>query len=227
MLVGDRMSRPVMTIPLEMPVQDALDLMARERIRHLPVVDNEGELVGVVSEGDLGRFLLSMPTDLSSWREMDDRCKFTVNEIMSREVITCDEEMPLGKAAQILTEHRIGSLAVMREDRIVGILTKSDLLNFLLELLGTYRSGVQLVVSVQDDPDTLSELCRSVFAAGGKLLAFGSTQSDKSGYRELLLKVGGVTPDGVRHVVKPWIEEIIDVSSSEHFEDRLILTKHE
>ena len=91
MFVEERMSRPVISIHPEMPLQDALNLMHKEHIRRLPVVDKKGKLVGIVSERDLLHASPSDATSLNVWELNYLLSKITVDRIMTTEVITIAE----------------------------------------------------------------------------------------------------------------------------------------
>jgi acetoin utilization protein AcuB len=136
MLVKERMSYPVITIHPELPMQDALSLMLKEQIRRLPIVDKHGRLIGIVSERDL---LHASPSDATSlsFNEVNYLLsKITVEEVMSKNVITVKEGTPLEEAARIMTDNEIGGLPVVRDNEVVGIITKIDLFKIFLELIG-------------------------------------------------------------------------------------------
>src|SRR5512136_2521199 len=101
MLVKERMSRPVITVSAESSMKDALDLMRREHIRRLPVVNRRGQLVGIVTETDLAKASPSQATTLSVYevRTLIDRVK--VDDIMTTEVVTIPEDTPIEEAARI------------------------------------------------------------------------------------------------------------------------------
>src|SRR5665648_1113150 len=88
MLVADRMSYPVLTVSPELPVQDALAQMRKERVSRYPVVDKNGNLVGIVSEDDILNASPSEATSLSVWEINYLVSKITVERVMTRKVIT-------------------------------------------------------------------------------------------------------------------------------------------
>ena len=127
MLVGERMSHPVITIPPDLPVVDAISLMKREKIRRTPVV-RDGKLVGIVSDKDLLNATPSTATSLSVWEMNYLLSKINVELVMAKDVITTTEDTPIEEAARIMSDHRIGGLPVLRDDRLVGIITIADAL---------------------------------------------------------------------------------------------------
>src|SRR3990170_281956 len=141
MLVGQRMTQPVITIEGEIPVQDALNLMGKEHVRRLPVVDGKGVLTGIVSERDLLHASASSATSLSVWELNYLISKIKVESVMSSDVITVTEDTPVEEAARIMADNKIGGLPVMRGGKVVGIITETDLFKLFLELLGARESG--------------------------------------------------------------------------------------
>src|SRR5512147_1824214 len=107
MLVRERMStRPILCEP-DLPVSDALDRMKREHIRRLPVVDQHGKLVGIVSDKDLLQASPSPATSLSVWEITHLLSKLTVSEVMTKKVITVTEDTPMEDAARIMVDNKI------------------------------------------------------------------------------------------------------------------------
>jgi CBS domain-containing protein len=131
--VADVMTREPVTIGPEDSLSRGLELMRLRSIRRIPVVLGEG-LVGLLAEGDLKRaqpsILDSTPEEFA--RVMDET---TVSRIMISSPVTVAEEMPLVEAARLLHSTKYGALPVLRETQIVGILTDSDLIRALAEIL--------------------------------------------------------------------------------------------
>jgi len=135
MLIKDRMTRPPITAPPEMPMQEALKLMRERGIRRLPVVDKKSKLVGIVSDRDLLHASPSDATSLSVWELNYLLSKVTLKELMTTPVITVTPETPVQEAARIMAEKKIGGLPVVQAGKVVGIITETDLFRVLLELL--------------------------------------------------------------------------------------------
>ena len=140
MFVSERMSHPVITIHPNTSLQDAMHLMQVEHIRRLPVIDNHGKMVGIVTESDLLRASPSDVTTLSVWEMGYLLSKITIDKIMVREVIAVNENTPIEEAARIMADHKVGGLPVLRNGNLVGIITDTDLFKIFLELFGAPRS---------------------------------------------------------------------------------------
>jgi|APFre7841882630_1041343.scaffolds.fasta_scaffold35927_3 CBS domain-containing membrane protein len=124
--VRDLMTDTLFTLRPQDDLAVLYDLMDAKHIRHVPVVDRERELVGLVTQRDLSRSALGVQEDapLSLQREMLRRRK--VREIMATEVDTVEPDEDLRVAADMLIENKIGCLPVVEGTHLVGILTESD-----------------------------------------------------------------------------------------------------
>lgn len=139
-LVGQRMTPDPITIVPDATLADAGDLMARHGIRRLPVVEAE-RLVGMVTESDLRR--ASMPGARRATAPETEALLRLVRtrEVMTAEVVTVAPDRSIGDAARLLVTHKIGSVPVVDDGRLVGILTITDALKALVELVGAVEEG--------------------------------------------------------------------------------------
>ncbi len=122
MLVKERMTRQPLTVRPETSVSEAGALLARHRIRHLPVVEEGGALVGMFTDRDYRSTAAS------------NREGVPVGEVMTRGVITVGPETQVHEAAKLMVAHRIGGLPVVKGGELVGIITETDLLRAFVEL---------------------------------------------------------------------------------------------
>ncbi|GAB4429580.1 MAG: CBS and ACT domain-containing protein [Chloroflexi bacterium OHK40] len=213
MVVGERMSRPVITVAPETPLHDALQLMRSERIRRAPVVAH-GRLVGIVSMKDLLNASPSQATTLSVWELNYLLSKLTVEPIMTRTVHTVTEDAPIEEAARLMVDKRVGGLPVLRGGEVVGIITETDLFKLFLELMGARESGVRCEVRVADQPGALAQLTGAIAGAGGNMLALGTFAGESPGHRTVTFKVAGLAPEELRRLVQPLVERVVDVRVS-------------
>jgi acetoin utilization protein AcuB len=213
MLVSERMSHPVITVRTDIPIMDAYELMKKESIRRLPVVDKKGALVGMLSEREILHASPSQATSLSMWELNYLVSRVTVDEIMTPEVITVDVDTPLEEAARIMAENKIGGLPVMRDGKLAGIVTETDLFKVFLELFGAHEPGIRITVLVPNVPGELSKLTAAIFKVGGNILALGTSRGEDTSTAEITLKVEGVKETELREAVKAHVQKIIDVRS--------------
>jgi len=132
--VRDLMTDQVITLSPGDDLTELIDRMADEHIRHMPIVDRDGDLVGLVTERTLAQFSLAgdgAELTLSAQRELLRRRR--VREIMSTEVDTVDPDQSLREAAELLLENKVGCLPVVEGTHVVGILTESDFVKHYVE----------------------------------------------------------------------------------------------
>jgi CBS domain-containing membrane protein len=127
--VRDLMSHPVRTLDRNDMLSIADTVMRNERIRHLPVLDEAGALVGIVSQRDL--FLNALVRALGHGTLARDRSFRTivVKEVMIDDVVTTTPETPITAAAQVMVDRKIGCLPVVEGRAVVGILSESDIVS--------------------------------------------------------------------------------------------------
>lgn len=130
MQVRELMSREVVMIGTAESCLDAVVRMQRARVRHLPVVNRDGVLVGIITDRDLRHHLFSPRVfEALGSTPVDVLLDGThVAEIMSTDVITVESDAGVGDAAWTMRKNRVGSLPVMENGRLVGILTEVDVL---------------------------------------------------------------------------------------------------
>mgnify|MGYP001592225867 CR=1 FL=1 len=211
MLVRERMSQEPVTITTDVSVTDALRLMRERKIRRLPVLDSHGKLVGIVSDQDLLYASPSPVSSLSVWEMNYLLAKLKVEEVMTRKVITVTEDTPLEEAARIMADNKIGGLPVMRDDRLVGIITETDLFKTFLEMLGARQPGVRVTALIPSAKGTLAKITNAIFGAGGDIIAL-SASPDASGTRwQVTFKVQDVPRNQLVEAIRPVVENILDV----------------
>jgi CBS domain-containing membrane protein len=124
--VRDMMTTEVATVHPETDVETAYDEMTERDVRHLVVVDHEGDLLGIVSHRDLLRNALIERADVPLYVEREVLGRARVREVMITAVETADPEQDLAEAARLMFENKIGCLPVVEGRRVVGILTEAD-----------------------------------------------------------------------------------------------------
>ena len=132
-LVRDLMTERVYTLRENDRLLDLEELMSSRHVRHVPVVDRDGELIGLVTHRDLARGVLGRIQELPIGVEEDLLRRRRVGEIMVTEPETIEPDTPLREAAEIMLENKIGCLPVTEGTRLVGILTEADFVRDFLE----------------------------------------------------------------------------------------------
>ncbi len=132
-LVRDLMTEKVFTLKGRDDLAALYDLMDSRHVRHVPVVDNDGELIGLVTDRDLSRSALGAVEELPLSVERDILRRRRVRDIMATEPDVIEPDATLREAAEMLLENKIGCLPVVEGLHLVGILTEADFVRDYLE----------------------------------------------------------------------------------------------
>lgn len=211
MLVKERMTRNPITIRPDTPVTEAQAMMKREKIHHLPVLDKDEKLVGIVSEKDLLYASPSPASTLSVYEMTSLLAKLKVEKVMSREVIAATEDMPLEEAARTMADRGVGGLPIVRGKTLVGIITESDLFRIFIELFGARQRGVRVSLSVPNVKGQIAKIASAVSQAGGNIIALGTFLGEDPTTGRVTLKVDGLPRDTLVSVLTPLAKSIDDV----------------
>ncbi len=211
MLVHERMGKHPLTVRPDAPVDATLKRMKEERIRRFPVVGDEGELVGIVSQTDLLYAAPSPATSLSVYEMHYRYSRIEVSQVMTEDVITVEHDDPIEEAARLMVDHRIGGLPVMREGNLVGIITETDIFKAFMELLGARDQGVRLTVLCPDRRGELAALANAVAELGGDIISLGTFWGEDAQSSLITIKVANVDKDEIVDKIKALVLEIVDV----------------
>lgn len=214
MLVKERMTRNPITIRPDTPVTEAQAMMKREKIHHLPVLDKDEKLVGIVSEKDLLYASPSPASTLSVYEMTSLLAKLKVEKVMSKNVVTAAEDVPLEEAARIMADRGIGGLPILRGSALVGIITESDLFRVFIELFGARQKGIRVSLTVPNVKGELAKVSAAVSKAGGNIIALGTFLGEDPSVGRVTLKVDGLSRDELLGALTPLAKSIDDVRES-------------
>ncbi len=154
MLVKDRMTSPAISVTPATETTPALRLMYVRKIRRLPIVDDQGRLVGIVTQRDLLE---------------KGQATTPVGQIMTPSPYTTSPDAPIVQAAALMRTVGIGALPVVDRGQLVGIITESDVFDAFLELLGAGRAGTRLIIPVPDVAHGVAQVLRALAPTGAVL----------------------------------------------------------
>ena len=210
MIVKNVMTRNPFTINQHDPVTDAQSLMRREKVHRLPVINNARKLVGIISEKDLLYASPSPASTLNVYEMSNLLSKLKVERVMTREVLTVASETLVEDAARILVDNNIGGLPVMDGDRLVGIVTESDLFRLLIDLFGTRTKGVRTTLRVPERPGEIADMARVIADAGGNIISIGTFSGDDITNAVMIIKVEGIGSTHLIELLEPLVVEVLD-----------------
>jgi len=214
MLVKNRMSRHPITVTADVHVDEALKMMRDNKVRRLPVIDKDGQLMGIVSEMDLLYASPSPATSLSVYEIHYLMARITVQDVMTKEVISIEEDTPLEEAARIMVDNKIGGLPVVRNGTLVGIITETDLFKIFLELLGAREKGVRLTLQVPNEKGALASITSQIAQMGGDIISLGTFLGEDPTEGLLTVKVAEVPQDQLVEALQTPERKLVDVRES-------------
>ncbi|MCZ2257956.1 acetoin utilization AcuB family protein [Sporosarcina sp. G11-34] len=156
MLIEEIMIRDVITLSPENSVKDALQVMRDKKIRHLPIVSKSGEVVGIVTDRDMKEAVPSVFAD-----NVDHNVyAIPLSDVMTKNPILGHPMDFVEESAVTFYDNQIGSLPIVSNNKLVGIITETDLLYKYIELTGAHQPGSQIEVRVPDVPGILFEVSK-------------------------------------------------------------------
>lgn len=178
MLVKNQMTSNPITVRIDTPISRGQEIMAQHNIRHIPVVDEAGKLVGLLTRETILKAIPWTGSTLSTLETQYILSKITAQKAMIPHPLTITENIAVEEAARIMVDHKISCLPVLKAGELVGIITDIDLLSTTMEMLGARRSGLRLSVFVPNKVGEMVRLASAIAKIGGNLIAFGTWEGD-------------------------------------------------
>ncbi|MFV1948504.1 MAG: CBS and ACT domain-containing protein [Anaerolineales bacterium] len=213
MFVKDRMNPdPVWGKP-DMAVTDAQELMKQKDIRYLPICDESNKLVGLITQSSL---LSALPSDISHFSRFEityTLSRIKVKSIMVKNVFTIGPDIPIEDAAFLMAEKRIGTLPVVDDGFLVGIISGKDLFNAMTLLLGVSKPGIRVTIQQPDQSGLIAHLTTAIAKHGGYLsVCVGYKPPDQEDQWVSVCKVENMDQDSLVEVICALEDaEILDI----------------
>jgi acetoin utilization protein AcuB len=153
----------------DMAVTEAQDLMRSKGFRHLPIVKDKNNLIGLITRTSLSS---ALPSDISRFSRFEINytlSKIKVQSVMVKDVITIEPDTPIEKAASLMADKKVGTLPVVKNDKLVGIISDSDLFIIMTSLLGAKNPGIRITTQQPDQSGVIARLTSVIADAGGYL----------------------------------------------------------
>jgi len=192
MFVKSRMSKYPLTIGPEESLSDAHKYMHEQKVRHLPVVKSDEKMLGLIAEDDLLKAEPSSATSLSVREIHHLLMEVKVKAVMVKDVITTTEDTPIEEAAHLMLDNKIGCLPVMRDGKLVGIITESDIFRTFMELFAAREKGLRITLESPNKAGGLAKITQAVADEGGYISACGTFNLEDTAKKGVALKVRNV-----------------------------------
>jgi acetoin utilization protein AcuB len=177
MQVKKRMARKLVTIAPATNILKAIELMRKNSIRHLPVVEGD-ELVGFVTEGDLRQASLLAMVD-----------KVSIEDVMIKKPVTISPEASLEEAAKLIYAHRIGGLPVVKGRKLVGIITILDILKAFIQMMGILQSSSRVDLVLGDKSSAFEEVSGIFRGHGTEIISVGMSSHKNRSKRTYYFRI--------------------------------------
>lgn len=191
MFVQDCMTRDPVTIKPESDPLAAVAILKCGGFRRLPVVDAAGKLVGIVARNDLEVFLSQAGSPGVIKRQ------HRVDQVMNQDVMTVSPDCPLEEAASLMVQRKIGSLPVVADGEVVGIITETDIFKQFAAVLGGGTGSLRLTVQVPDVPGQLAELSSRIAQVNGNISSVVAYDAERPERINITLRVEGADRETV------------------------------
>ena len=195
MFVRDIMTRDPVTVRPESDPLAAVAILKCGDFRRLPVIDPEGNLVGIVGTNDLEVFLTKAGSPGVMKRQ------HRVDQVMRRSVVTVTPDCPLEEAAELMMSHKVGSLPVVEDDHLVGIVTDTDIFSQFAHVLGAGSNWLRLTVQVPNVPGQLADLTSRIAQEGGNITSVVAYDPGDPHWINLVLRVQDASREAVLYAV--------------------------
>jgi len=194
MLVKDWMSKDVVTVDTKASMVDAMNLLKQHGIRMLPVMRAE-KLVGVVTDRDLRSASASDASTLEIHELLYLISKIEVKDVMTKNPITVPIDYTMEETAEILLSNKISGVPVVdHDDKVVGVITQSDVFKMLITVTGLtgkgHGTGIQFAFQIEDRPGSIKDLADIIREYNGSIVSIlSSYENIPAGYRKVYFRV--------------------------------------
>jgi acetoin utilization protein AcuB len=200
MKVSKIMTRnPIITHP-DLSLSDARSLMDREKVGHIPVLNKNNELVGLITKVDLLKAGPSPATSLDVYEISYLLSKITVEKVMVKNVITVQENEVVEEAARIMADNSIGCLPVLNNSLLTGIITDTDIFHFFINAYGARHKGIRITINFKDKLGQFAAFAGALAARGGNIVAFVTSEGDDVAHRRATIKITGISRAAVEEI---------------------------
>jgi acetoin utilization protein AcuB len=195
MYVKSRMTANPYSIAINAPINEVIELMREHNLKRVPVVDGEN-VVGVLTHSDLEKVSPTKATTLSIYELNYLLSKTKVRDAMTKNVITISPDALLEEAALIMRENRIGTLPVVKDNKLVGIITESDIFDAFIDLLGFREEGSRIAVEAKDVPGALADITE-IFNSYGSNITHLATYRGNGGKSDVVIRTDTLNTDEI------------------------------
>ena len=210
MTIERRMTRNPVTARIDMTAVEALTLMKSENVEKAPVLDADGNLVGVITEKEILSVTLHDDKDISLLEMAYRVSNLTLDKLISSDVVTISPDTDIEEVCRIMVTQHISFLPVVDGKKLVGLVSKSDMFKIMMELLGARSYGTRINFRVVDRIGTIADISKCLSEHNISIISLCTYNDEDPSKVICTLKVHGATYEELKELLEPYASGFTD-----------------
>jgi len=191
MLIRDWMTKDAITVTVDTSMMKASKMLKEKNIRRLPVVNDQGTIIGIVTDRDIKEASPSKATTLDVHELYYLLSEIKIKDIMTKNPFCVNVNGTVEKAAVVMREKKVEGLPVVDDDdKVVGIITETDIFNVMIEITGVYHGGLQMGFNLPNTPGSLKEVLNDLRSFKARIISIlTSYGKDEKDTRQVYIRI--------------------------------------
>ncbi len=202
MIIETIMKRNPVYVTPEMSLTEVRELMTKEATEKFPVLDDDSNLVGIITKKDLMKADPSSATTLDVYEISYLLSKIKVKKIMIKDVLCIQETEVVEEAARIMADKNIGCLPVMKGSTLVGVVTESVLFHAMTEMFGAWHKGVRITFELDEKPGQIAKLAHAIANHNGNIISLITSDGVDVKHKRCTCKIVGISIDELKKIME-------------------------
>ncbi len=201
MIIATIMKRNPICVDADMSLTDLRALMTKESVEKIPVLDDDSNVIGIVTKKDLMKADPSSATTLDMYELSYLLSKIKVKKIMVKEVHSVQETEVIEEAARIMADKGIGCLPIMHGSTLVGMVTETDIFHAMINMFGARNNGVRITFELDEKPGQIAKIAHSIAERNGNIISLVTSEGIDIKHKRCTCKITGVSVDELKKIL--------------------------
>ncbi len=201
MIIETIMKRNPVYVTPDMSLTEVREIMSKEGIEKIPVLDDDSNLVGIITKKDLMKADPSSATTLDMYEISYLLSKIKVKKIMTKDVLFVQDTEVIEEAARIMADKNVGCLPVMRDSTVVGMVTETDLFHAMTEMFGAWHKGVRITFELDEKPGQIAKLAQAIASNNGNIVSLITSDGVDVKHKRCTCKTVGISIDELKKIM--------------------------
>ncbi len=202
MIIETIMKRNPVYVTPDMSLTDVREIMVKEGLEKFPVLDDDSNLVGIITKKDLMKADPSSATTLDVYEISYLLSKIKVKKIMIKDVLFVQETEVIEEAARIMADKNVGCLPVMRGNAVVGMVTETDLFHAMIEMFGAWHKGVRITFELDEKPGQIAKLAQAIANHNGNIISLITSEGVDVKHKRCTCKTVGISIEELKKIME-------------------------